>query len=86
MELQLKASPKLKVVYEEKEYFLGIPNMGQRIELEKKLKEVSTSGASANEVLIDFISGCGIPKDVLMGMEEELIDQLVQALAPKKKG
>lgn len=86
MELELKPSPKIKVTFEGQSYDLARPDMRARIAFEKLLKSsAEKSDVSPNEMVVDLIASCGIPKEVLLGMEEELLNQIFDALAPKKK-
>lgn len=85
MELELKASPTIKVKYEGKSYDLSKPNMAARIEFEKAFKKMETSEESPNELVVNLIAACGIPKKILLSMEEDLLNQIFEALAPKKK-
>lgn len=84
MELELKGTPKIRATYEGKEYFLQKPKLGQALKLESILKEAEAAGAQ-NAAIVDFIAECGLPKEVLLGMEVDLLDQIVQALLPIKK-
>lgn len=84
MDLELKGSPKLRVVYEGKDYMLSKPTLGDALKLESDLKSFESSGGQ-NAVIVDFIAARGLPKDVLLTFEVEMLEQVVQALLPSKK-
>lgn len=79
MELILKPADKIKVIFDEKEYFLSKPTMRQARKLEEGLKN------SPNQAMIELIVGCGLPEEVVMDLDLDLLAEVIEALIPTKK-
>lgn len=84
MALELK-SPKVEVTYEGKEYVLSKPKLGMSEAYGRAVKETEKLGESSLPHLVELLEKCGLPKEVTMDLDMDLLDQLVSALMPKKK-
>lgn len=84
-EIQLNPSVKVKIMFEGAEYIAARPNMGAAIELEAKLSSAKTSGTHQTQFVLDFLTRCGLPMDLLTKLDSEQVEQIVNALTPAKK-
>lgn len=85
MELKLKNSAPIKVIYEGQEYFLKKPSLGQALALEQAMETAREENTSVTQVLIEFLVGQGLPKEVLLSLDAEMLEILVEGMMPKKK-
>lgn len=96
-EVQIRKSPRIRLVFEGKEYMLKKPGVGRAIDFESEaasLKEDVESkrmtpregGLKMKDLMTSFFEECGLPKDVALAMDDEEIEQVRECLAPKKKG
>ena len=84
MELELKRLPGLNVKLDGKTYSLRRPNLGERLKLERTLKEKG-EGSESLLAIMEFLFSIGLPKDVLTTLEPEMIEEILLALNPSKK-
>jgi len=85
MQLVLKKPPRLSVVYEGQTYELSKPTLGDSVEFEILLEEAKVSGKKSVELMVSFLEARGLPRAASLTMEGELIQEVVDALMPKKK-
>lgn len=62
---------------------LSFPTVKQTREYADQLK--GSDEEKATELLLDFLSKLGLPKDISDGMETEHLQELCEALMPSKK-
>lgn len=84
-ELKLESPGKIKVVFEGKDYVLSKPTLGASRNFSKSFKAAGEDGAAQIDALIEFISACGLPKEVCENLVAEEINKVADMLTSKKK-
>ncbi len=80
MDLELKRPEKLRVKLDGETYELKRLTVKEVFAIEGKFKEESNGN-----FLVGFLTDRGMPEDVVLGLEVELLEEIVENLKPKKK-
>lgn len=80
MDLELKRPEKLRVKLDGATYELNRLTVKEVFAIEGKFKEESNGN-----FLVGFLTDRGMPEDVVLGLEVELLEEIVENLKPKKK-
>lgn len=87
MELDLGAKQVFVVRMGDERFDLSPPTVRQSIEFGKKLKECGEDDLAKTGLLLDFIGGLGMPKEVCEGLTPYQLNKLAEGLMgdPEKK-
>jgi hypothetical protein len=75
----------VKVIWEGTEYLLRKPTLGRALELERQVQSSSGKEVSELQNVMDFLIESGLPRDVLLELDVEALEQVFLALMPSKK-
>ncbi len=78
MELELKRPEKVRIKLDGVVYELSKIKVGEAVGMSEAVKDDP-------KAVIAFMVGKGMPEDVVAGLEAELLEQILEALHPKKK-
>lgn len=83
--VEIKPSAKIILVLNGNEYPLTKPKMGMALEFEEKLESAKESGKGSLKIMIEFLTQCGLPKDIVQELDSDELEQVLKALVPTKK-
>lgn len=75
----------LKVIFEEKEYLLTKPSLGESRALRKAMKDVEGDADANIEIVLKFLETRGLPIEVAEKLDMDCLEQVVEKLNAKKK-
>lgn len=80
MEIALKPSEKLNVKIGDQTYLLSKPKMRDNLALEKALLEAKDSKAMSVDVMVSWVEGLGLPREVILDLEQESFVELIEKI------
>jgi len=84
-EVKLVRPSKIKVILDGEQYEFRKPKIGEQLDLEKRVKEAKDGVGDLSAIYIDFFEQCGLPREMILGLETDLLVELAHALEPEKK-
>ncbi len=85
MEFKVKDAGKIMVTAGEANYEIKTPRMFHQLDLEKRLKNTDGGEHSSALVMIDWVASLGMPREVLLDMEQATFLELFNAILGVKK-
>lgn len=85
MKLELKPSPQLVVSFEGQDHVMFRPKLGVVLEFENKMEAAQDTGTCGSKLVVDFVTRCGLPEDVVKRLDIEQLQEVVGALGASKK-
>ena len=85
MRFEVPVSEKMTVVFDGSEYTMRRPSLGVALELEEKIEEATASGKGAMRLVMDYVSQCGLPIEVVRSLDSDQLKAVMEALTPAKK-
>ena len=85
MDVKIEAPRKFRVQIGEQIYEITKPKMAHQVKLEGLIKRAQQDSSSLLEPMIDYVSELGLPKEVILEMEQDDFTLLVEKLSGSKK-
>lgn len=83
--IEINEKSKVKVKIYGREYDVEAPTVKQVIEINKAMKGHKDDDIAVTDLMIDFVSKLGIPKEMLESLEIHHFNKLVEGLVGSKK-
>lgn len=85
-ELVLKPRSEIKVIYGDAFYMIRKPNLGRLAQFDDELNEAKNKSAkAAYDVMASFLEDLGLPKEVVLELDGDALEEITKALSSKKK-
>ncbi len=85
MELNLGSTSKIKVIWNGIEYYARKPKTQELIDLDSKTELMKEKGSKSTDIMIEFLTSLGLPRDMILDLDVDALSLLVEGLMPSKK-